>query len=55
MVVIKIVSPRAPPTEPVALWKMAIKGTPVGVLTTASRSPMQNIAAMRKAYWSACH
>ena len=47
--VIKIVKPRAPPIDPVACWKIAIKGTPVEVFATCSRLPMQNMAAMRKA------
>ena len=49
MIVIRIVKPSAPPTDPVASWKMAIKGTPVDVFDTASRFPIQNIAATRKA------
>lgn len=48
MMVIKTVRPIAPPTDPVACWKMAMRGTPVAVVSIASRLRMQKNAAMRK-------
>ena len=48
MIIRPLVMAVAAAIEPVAAWKMAMMGNPVGVLRTSSMFPRQNSRAIRK-------